>query len=536
MRTTKVLSIFIFGLIILLVRIGEADPIGTAFTYQGRLMDDNQPANGIYDLECKLFDSSDPCAAQVGPTLSFENGEVLDGYFTVHMDFGIGIFDGNERWLELGIRPGDSNDVYTPLSPRQEVTPTPYALYSANGGADNDWMVSGNDMYSTPSGNVGIGTTNPLYKLQVQKNSGITIYGYTRTGKAVFGASEGSGVGIYGVSDIESGYAGYFYGRSYFSGGVGVGTTNPVGQLTLGAYQGGTAGSAVAGHTKQLVLSGEYNTTYNTGSSVKLLISDYDNDTGTDIYPIYCEDEQNRVDFYVRKQEGSVSTAYFGGDVGIGTKTPAGKLDIRSTDSTCLFVNSESSNINAWFNVYHTSGGQAIMATSNSNLSPTVQISSTGSAGALSVEGTAKVDVLQIMGADVAEKFPVRRKDEIKPGMVVAIDPDHPGELCLSRTAYNQCVAGVISGANNLPAGAILGNLLDHEDGLPVALSGRVWVYCDAMEQPIEPGNLLTTAERPGYAMAVSNFEKAHGTVIGKAMTRLEKGKTDLVLVLVNLQ
>ena len=109
------------------------------------------------------------------------------------------------------------------------------------------------------------------------------------------------------------------------------------------------------------------------------------------------------------------------------------------------------------------------------------------------MNGTAKVDVLQIMGADVAEKFPVHRKDEIKPGMVVAIDPDHPGELCLSRTAYNQCVAGVISGANNLPTGAILGNLPDHEDGLPVALSGRVWVYCDATEQPIEPGNLLTT-------------------------------------------
>ncbi|MHC4676913.1 MAG: hypothetical protein ACYTBZ_30890, partial [Planctomycetota bacterium] len=325
--------------------------------------------------------------------------------------------------------------------------------------------------------------------------------------------------------------------RTYFSGGVGVGTTNPIGQVTLGEYQGGTVGSAVAGHYKQLVLSGEYNTTYNTGSSVKLLISDYDNDTGADIYPIYCEDEQNRVDFYVRKQEGSVSTAYFGGDVGIGTKTPAGKLDIRSsTDTSCMFVVTEGTSVNAWFSVSNTSGGQAIMATSNSNLSPAVRISNTGSAGALSVEGTAKVDVLQIMGADVAEKFPVRHKETIKPGMVVAIDPDHPGELCLSRTAYNQCVAGVISGANNLPAGAILGNLTDHEDGLPVALSGRVWVYCDAEKQTIEPGNLLTTAERPGYAMAVSNFEKANGTVIGKAMTRLEKGKTGLVLVLVNLQ
>jgi hypothetical protein len=35
--------------------------------------------------------------------------------------------------------------------------------------------------------------------------------------------------------------------------------------------------------------------------------------------------------------------------------------------------------------------------------------------------------------------------------------------------------------------------------------------------------------------MAVSDFSHAHGTVIGKAMTRLEEG-TGLVLVLVNLQ
>ncbi|MDH4240838.1 MAG: hypothetical protein OEW48_14870, partial [Phycisphaerae bacterium] len=112
------------------------------------------------------------------------------------------------------------------------------------------------------------------------------------------------------------------------NGKVGIGTTDPAGQVGLDAYQGGTVGSAVAGHNKQLVLGGEYNTGFNTGSSVKLLISDYDNNTDANIYPIYCEDEQNRVDFYVRKQEGSVSTEYFGGNVGIGTKNPRSKLSV----------------------------------------------------------------------------------------------------------------------------------------------------------------------------------------------------------------
>jgi len=40
----------------------------------------------------------------------------------------------------------------------------------------------------------------------------------------------------------------------------------------------------------------------------------------------------------------------------------------------------------------------------------------------------------------------------------------------------------------------------------------------------------------PGHAMKASDPTRAHGTVIGKAMTRLEKGKTGMVLVLVNLQ
>jgi hypothetical protein len=88
-------------------------------------------------------------------------------------------------------------------------------------------------------------------------------------------------------------------------------------QLGLGAYQGGTGNSDVAGHTKQMIIAGEYDTGPNAGSSVKLLISDYDNDTsgGADIYPIYVEDENNNVDFYVRKQAGVVSSAYFGGDL-----------------------------------------------------------------------------------------------------------------------------------------------------------------------------------------------------------------------------
>lgn len=148
--------------------------------------------------------------------------------------------------------------------------------------------------------------------------------------------------------------------------------------------------------------------------------------------------------------------------------------------------------------------------------------------------GVVQVPVLEITGADLAEKFPASEK--LEPGMVVAIDATNAGKLCLSRGAYNRCVAGVVSGANGFSVGAVLGNLPGHEDAPPIALSGRVYVQCDASQGAIEPGDLLTTSDTPGHAMKATDRERSHGTVIGKAMEALPAGKQGLVLVLVNLQ
>ncbi len=153
----------------------------------------------------------------------------------------------------------------------------------------------------------------------------------------------------------------------------------------------------------------------------------------------------------------------------------------------------------------------------------------------LHVVGTARVSVLQITGgADLAESFPAG--GGIEPGMVVAIDPDRPGRLCLASGAYDRRVAGVVSGANGLDAGAVLGaGAPGDEDELPLALSGRAWVRCDASHGPIAPGDLLTTSAAPGHAAKVVDHARAQGAVIGKAMTRLESG-SGLVLVLISLQ
>jgi hypothetical protein len=155
-------------------------------------------------------------------------------------------------------------------------------------------------------------------------------------------------------------------------------------------------------------------------------------------------------------------------------------------------------------------------------------------AAKLHVNGTARVQVLEITGADLAEKFPTT--ETLEPGTVVEIDPDNPGHLRKARGAYNKRVAGVVAGANGLSKGIVLGNLEGSESHTPIAISGRVWVYADATHEAIEPGDLLTSSDTPGHAMKASDPNRANGAVLGKAMTRLEKGKTGMVLVLVNLQ
>jgi hypothetical protein len=126
---------------------------------------------------------------------------------------------------------------------------------------------------------------------------------------------------------------------------------------------------------------------------------------------------------------------------------------------------------------------------------------------------------------------------EILPGQVVAIDPNQPGALCLSTKAYDRTVAGIVSGANGIKSGMVLRQEDTVADGThPVALTGRVWCWCDAESSgPIQPGDLLTTADTPGHAMKAVNREKAFGAILGKAMSSLNQGR-GLVLVLVSLQ
>jgi hypothetical protein len=103
--------------------------VGPAFTYQGELTDDQgSPLSGPYDFEFRLYDGSGGGATQIGGTVSAGDVQVDEGRFAVSLNFGSDAFNGDARWLELRVREGASTGSYTTLSPRQALTPAPYAL------------------------------------------------------------------------------------------------------------------------------------------------------------------------------------------------------------------------------------------------------------------------------------------------------------------------------------------------------------------------------------------------------------------------
>ena len=115
----------------------QAEPVGATFTYQGQLKRDGVPVSDQCDFQFSLWDdpnSADP-GNQVGPTLYFDGGggnpppvTVNGGLFSVELGFGSDVFIGDARWLQIAVRCPSGSGSYTPVWPRQELTPAPYAL------------------------------------------------------------------------------------------------------------------------------------------------------------------------------------------------------------------------------------------------------------------------------------------------------------------------------------------------------------------------------------------------------------------------
>ncbi len=397
--------------------------------------------------------------------------------------------------------------------------------------------------------NIGIGTTSPTSKLDVRGSltldQGASPILYTGTAaveqnrylqlinSTTVQSASGLKAGGILVSDNYT-FANPGKNDLIVKGNVGVGTAAPTTPLS--------------------VLAPTYGISHTDGTRT---LSTYLNTSGgwfgtTTNHPLH----------FFTNDGGQAMTITPAGLVGIGNTSPTHALDVygffRATHPAGGNVVSETTGgVNSWAKLWmrtpvqswsigssNTFLGNQLYFANESAATILMSIMPNGNVGIgtanptakLDVSGTTRTGVLQITGgSDLAENFEIDRVETVKPGMLVAIDPDKTGKLVLARGAYNRRVVGIVSGANGLGAGMLLPDPKNAEGALPVALSGRAWVYADANKYPIRPGDMLTTSEIPGYAMRAVSSRRASGAVIGKAMTELRSG-AGLVLVFVTLQ
>jgi Peptidase_G2, IMC autoproteolytic cleavage domain len=153
--------------------------------------------------------------------------------------------------------------------------------------------------------------------------------------------------------------------------------------------------------------------------------------------------------------------------------------------------------------------------------------------GAINATGAITGATINATYQDVAEWVPSTQK--LSAGTVVVLDTNKTNHVLASTKPYDTGVAGVVSET----PGLILGQ--GSAEKLKVATTGRVKVRVDATIAPIKVGDLLVTSGVEGVAMKSTPVDlggvQIHrpGTIIGKALEPLDKG-TGEILVLLSLQ
>ncbi|MEI6075922.1 MAG: FG-GAP-like repeat-containing protein [Verrucomicrobiota bacterium] len=144
---------------------------GTPFTYQGRLNDASGPVTGLFNFQFGLYDDALSGSPQGTGTVVCTNTPVTNGLFTVTLDFGWGVFDGNARWLELAVQPAGGTN-FTTLAPRQALMPAPMAQYAAKAGSASTANVANQATFTMNAMNAS--HANSAYSASTVPASGIT--------------------------------------------------------------------------------------------------------------------------------------------------------------------------------------------------------------------------------------------------------------------------------------------------------------------------------------------------------------------------
>lgn len=143
MTLRRVLPIVLIGLMLLASSGGvfaqDASPSspanlqaanGPGFPYDGRLFNGGAGVTGTCDFEFSLWNAASG-GGQVGGTHTVSGVIVTAGLFSATVNsgaqFGPTAYNGDARWLAIAVRCPTNTGGFTPLTPRQALSPTPYA-------------------------------------------------------------------------------------------------------------------------------------------------------------------------------------------------------------------------------------------------------------------------------------------------------------------------------------------------------------------------------------------------------------------------